>query len=514
MEEKGMFPENGNIVAGVSGGPDSVCLLLVLCELRESCGLHLTAVHVHHGLREEAEEDAAFVRELCRRLDVPCRVVYADVAALAREGKISEEEAGRNVRYAAFERELAAMDGGSGGQGCVAVAHNRDDRAETMLFHLFRGTGLDGLASIRPVRPLRAERPDGPRVIRPLLETERERIESFLRNRGIAWRTDATNGGELYARNRIRNRILPYAEETICSGARRHLAREAAMLEELSDFMAERTQEALERCLEEGKKEGEGELLLSVDRLRKEPLLLQKLCVRECLRRVGGARDLTSAHVEAALALAGERTQSGRRMRLPSCWVEAVREFDRLKFCPCPVSEPGDSGGYSGSLPGLPLPLKIPGAMGKTEKQRVPGLGEVFVRLLPGPARSGKTAGDAEDFLKNIPEKTYTKWFDYDNIIESAVFRTRRTQDYLTISDAQEKKSLKRYLIEEKIPAGRRDSLVLLADGARILWVPGHRISAAYKVTVRTAVILEVHIRGGDEDERESGSITDGTGSG
>ena len=512
-----MFPENGNIVAGVSGGPDSVCLLLVLCELRENCDLHLTAVHVHHGLRQEAGEDARFVEELCRRLDVPCRVVHANVADLAREQKISEEEAGRHIRYEAFEKELVVMDEKTGGHGCVAVAHNRDDRAETLLFHLLRGTGLDGMASIRPVRPLCAQNPEGPRVIRPLLETERTKIEAFLQKRGVSWRTDSTNEGERYARNRIRNRILPYAEETICPAARKHLAQEARLLGELSDFMAERTREALERCEEEGDADG---LFLAVDRLRKESPLLQKLCVRDCLRRVGGGRNLTSAHVEAALALAGEKTQSGRQLRLPACRVEAVREFGRLKFAPWPQREGGQEVGAAekdAALPliaAAPIPLRIPRSMEKGERQWVPGLGEISVRLLPGPAWRGRKAGNAEDFLKNIPEKTYTKWFDYDNIIESAVFRTRRTQDYLTISGAMEKKSLKRYLIEEKIPAGQRDSLTRLADGAQILWVPGHRISAAYKVTVQTAVILEVHIRGGDEDERESGSITDGAGSG
>ena len=176
------------------------------------------------------------------------------------------------------------MDEKTGGHGCVAVAHNRDDRAETLLFHLLRGTGLDGMASIRPVRPLCAQNPEGPRVIRPLLETERTKIEAFLQKRGVSWRTDSTNGGERYARNRIRNRILPYAEETICPAARKHLAQEARLLGELSDFMAERTREALERCEEEGDADG---LFLAVDRLRKESPLLQKLCVRDCLRRVG-----------------------------------------------------------------------------------------------------------------------------------------------------------------------------------------------------------------------------------
>ena len=174
---------------------------------------------------------------------------------------------------------------------------------ETLLFHLLRGTGLDGMASIRPVRPLCAQNPEGPRVIRPLLETERTKIEAFLQKRGVSWRTDSTNEGERYARNRIRNRILPYAEETICPAARKHLAQEARLLGELSDFMAERTREALERCEEEG--DADGLFSGGLTAFEKNPRFMQKLCVRDCLRRVGGGRNLTSAHVEAALALGG-----------------------------------------------------------------------------------------------------------------------------------------------------------------------------------------------------------------
>ena len=141
MEENRMFPENGNMVIGVSGGPDSVCLLWLLCALRESHPLDLQVVHVDHGLRQESEEDARFVQKLCEEWGVPCRVVRADVAGVAAERKISKEEAGRLIRYEAFEKALGEMDEKDGGCGCVAVAHNRDDRAETLLFHPVQPSG-------------------------------------------------------------------------------------------------------------------------------------------------------------------------------------------------------------------------------------------------------------------------------------------------------------------------------------------------------------------------------------
>lgn len=504
MQQHSMLPENGNIVAGVSGGPDSVCLLLILVRLRERCGLHLSAVHINHGLRTEAGMDADFVRRLCREWDVPLAVHEADVGKLSAELGIGSEEAGRRVRYAAFLEQLERMDAGTGGRGCIAVAHNRDDQAETLLFHLLRGTGLDGMAGMRPVRRAQAggkllrdavQRPredfcgrslDLPRIIRPLLDTAREEIETFLAAEHVEWRMDATNAEDMYARNRIRNRILPYAEQYICSGAKEHLAKEAELLAQTADFIRERTQEALKRCAQEDG--STGNIRLSVKKLRREEAFLQKQCVRACLLQTGSGRDLTAAHVEAAAALALPGTQSGKRLKLPICRVEAVREFDSLVFAPL-GPDSLTAGRTDKNAKTGPKPMEVRLTAGRF---MVPGLGKIEVRLLRTDACKGENRPENAFFLRNIPEKKYTKWVDYDKIIESAVFRTRRQGDYLSINEALDKKSLKKYMIEEKIPANDRERLMLLADGAHIIWVPGHRISAAYKVTAQTALIMEI----------------------
>lgn len=509
MRQYSMIPANGNIVAGVSGGPDSVCLLLVLVRLREKLGLHLSAVHINHGLRAEAGKDAEFVRSLCEKWDVPVIIHETDVRKLAEQQKTGSEEAGRRARYAAFMEQLKKMDAVTGGHGCIAVAHNRDDRAETFLFHLLRGTGLDGMAGIRPVRPAAdaagpkmraaraaveaggyaaAEREAGtPRIIRPLLDTERKEIEAFLRAEHVGWRTDATNEEDIYTRNRIRNRILPYAEKFICSGAKEHLAGEAGLLAQTADYIRGQTLDALERC---GEKAGEGRgiIRISVNRLRREEPFIQKQCVRECLLRAGTGRDLSAAHVEAAAALAAPASQSGKRLRLPLCRVEVTREFDSLLFAPI-MSK---TGADAENIPAAdPNEMETPLVLGRF---LVPGLGVVRTQLLRERKINGEKDPDQAFFLKNIPQKKYTKWIDYDKIIESAVFRTRRRGDYLTINESLDKKSLKKYMIEEKIPSDERDRLILLADGAHIIWMPGHRISAAYKVTRQTAAILEIHV--------------------
>lgn len=562
MKRYHMIPENKTIVVGLSGGADSVCLLYVLAALRKKLGLQLCAVHVHHGLRGvEADADEAYVRGICRAWDVPLKAMRIDAAALAKQWGIGCEEAGRRARYEIFEECLQEM---GGCRGAIAVAHHRDDCAETLLFHMFRGTGLDGMAGIRPVRKTERES----MIIRPLLETGKTEIESFLQEKGISWRIDSTNTGEDYTRNRIRNRVLPYAEKEICSGAGAHLAKEAQLLAETADFVRSCTRQALERCRVEaddlkanacgieivehvGQREGTAEykrydkqtiIKLNIELLQQEDMFLQKQCVRECLLEIGTGRDLTAAHIEAVRHLVGTDCQSGRKLRIPACQIEVERQFGllvfrRLERQDASPEQQDASPEQQGVLPeqqdalpeqrfdrgrqvGLQTPeLPLPEYSGDLH---VPGMGVVSVRYLQrdeltagekkaaaggkntaagekNAAAGGKNAAAGEEssaaagaFLKNIPQKKYTKWLDYDKIIQSVVFRTRRSGDYLTIDDNFSKKSLKKYMIEEKIPANERNSMLVLADGNHIIWVPGGRISTYYRVTEQTKVILEV----------------------
>ena len=147
-----MLQPGDTVAAGVSGGADSVCLLFLLNIMREEIPFRLMAVHVNHGIREEAIEDEAYVQKLCGQWQIPFFAVHENVASLAKKQGLSEEEAGRNLRYASFERIL--REEAQGSRGKIAVAHNKNDRAETMLFNLVRGTGLTGLCSIPP-RPER-----------------------------------------------------------------------------------------------------------------------------------------------------------------------------------------------------------------------------------------------------------------------------------------------------------------------------------------------------------------------
>ena len=185
--------QGDRIAVGLSGGADSVCLLLLLCGAREELGLDICAVHVHHGLRgAEADEDLSFAKELAERLGVEFESVRIDAREIARSKGVSVEEAGRGARYEALRRRAAG--------GLVAVGHHLDDQAETILMNIVRGSGLAGAAGM--------DWRSGD-IIRPLLSVPRTEIEEWLRERGQSWRTDSTNLSDDYTRNRIRHSVMP-----------------------------------------------------------------------------------------------------------------------------------------------------------------------------------------------------------------------------------------------------------------------------------------------------------------
>ena len=213
-----MLPAGSHVLCAVSGGADSMCLLHWLCELRGQLGIRLSAAHFEHGLRgDESRRDALFTEEQCRHLGVFCAVGHGDAAAYAAEKKIGIEDAARTLRYRFLEQTAEEL-------GCdrIATAHNLNDNAETVLMNLLRGSGTRGLAGIPPVRG---------RIVRPLLQTDREEIEAFLREKGIPHIEDSSNGSDAYLRNRIRHRLLPLLTEEN-PGVLRAIGRTAELLRE------------------------------------------------------------------------------------------------------------------------------------------------------------------------------------------------------------------------------------------------------------------------------------------
>ena len=196
IKKYNMLDVGDTVIAGVSGGADSVAMLHTLCSLRDKYKLHIICAHLNHGIRgEEAQRDTDYVKQLCGKLGVECITEYKDIPAIAAESRQSEELAGRNQRYMLFEKLLKEAGGGK-----IAVAHNKNDSVETVLIKLTRGCSLNGLRGIAPVNG---------NIVRPLIECDRASIEQYLHDSHVPYMTDSTNNENIYTRNIVRNSVIP-----------------------------------------------------------------------------------------------------------------------------------------------------------------------------------------------------------------------------------------------------------------------------------------------------------------
>ncbi|EGB91687.1 tRNA(Ile)-lysidine synthase [Clostridium sp. D5] len=455
--------ENGDkVIAGISGGADSVCLLFVLLKLREEMGIEIVAVHVNHGLRgEAAKRDEEFVQELCREHRVKCVVYRENVESISKKRKQSVEEAGRVVRREAFEKTLVECGGTK-----IAMAHHQNDNAETLLMNLARGTGLKGLGGIQPVAG---------KIIRPLLCLNRREIEQYVEAIGCGYCRDETNDEDDYTRNRLRHQVIPVLEEQVNAQAVRHMNEAMEQIRGLQDYMEIQTEEAYRDCVAERE---DGALCIHADEYRSLHQVLQGLLIRKCLGRAAGAeRDITMAHVEAVTGLFDKQT--GKSRDLPYS-VRAVREYDGVVL---KKKNDVQKKGFS------PIELNVPGIT------RLPGLNlTICCSIL-------EKAGDFS--AKQAPQKTYTKWFDYDIIKGDLIVRPRQERDSIVIDKAGRSQKIKSYFINEKIPSKERDCVPLIADDKQIIWILGYRMSSACQVTGQTHRVLEIKVTEEECDVRE-----------
>lgn len=467
--EQNHFIEDGDMVfVGVSGGADSICLLCVLSELYRDKDIKLHAIHVNHQLRETALRDQRFAEEMCKRLEVPVTSIAISVEEYAKENGLSTEEAARKLRYRAFADVMEKYaEEVPGHKLKIAVAHNKNDNAETMLFNLFRGTGLKGLAGIPPKRN---------NIIRPLLCVGRDEIEMYLEELGVGYCTDETNLTDDYSRNRIRHHILPVAE-IIHSGAVNQMNETAEGLQLAEDFIFCEVRKAKNQVLEI-KDNG---FLLYIEELQKHHPYIQQRVLLEILSEfVGTRKDIAKVHVEALLDLF--TLQVGRTRNLPyACIAKRIYEGVLLYR-----KEPGD-------INGLALSAKdeeLSETFIKT-KLNIPGKTKIALDNRQVVFTCRIFSINSEQSIE-IPKEKYTKWFDCDKMGDDVVIRTRQAGDYFTTNTQGGHKDLKSYFIDQKVPGDYRDNILLLAKENHIAWIIGHRTSFSYYVTEETKNILEI----------------------
>ncbi len=452
-----LIEQGDRIVAGVSGGADSMCLLLVLCSMKQEYGLTIHVVHVNHCIRgNSADEDEAYVKNFCESRDIPFHVVREDAIELARTKKYSVEEAGREIRYRTFDRICREL-----GADKIAVAHNIQDQAETMLFRMFRGTGLKGLKVMQPVSG---------NIIRPLLGITRSEIETFLNGEQVVFRQDETNFEDEYSRNCIRKHILPVATESINPASVQHLYELAQQCTEAADFIETTVKEACETAV----RIRDDIYYIDIAKLGLlHPYIRGELILHVITLAAGRKKDITGKHVEAVLQLC--KNNSGKRVNLPYM-LTAVRNFGEILVKKSCERENVNSTGQAEPPDREACNIEL----SEIYENKIIELKEINMMLKLS----------IIEYKKNtpIPKNRCTKWFDYDKIRDTIQIRHRMEGDYLKI--AQGKKSLKKYFIDDRIPLEERDRVPLLADGAHILWVCGHRTTEGCKVEDSTQRVL------------------------
>ena len=459
IEENRMLQDGQTVVVGVSGGADSVCLLTILTEYAKAHPLTLIAAHVHHGLRKNADGDEEYVRTLCESLHVPLKVLHIDAAKEAGKLGVSIEEAGRMKRYEFF-REISAPFGAS---GRIAVAHHRDDLCETVLFQLFRGSGVHGLRGILPVSG---------NIIRPLLCVSKEEICSYLEARNISWREDESNEETVYARNRIRHEILPIAEQ-ICPGALKHIEEAASKMKDVEEFIAAEAageKKNLALCDSES-----GQIRIG-NKITELPAVLRREILLGCLQDVcHKKRDIGTAQVEALEELFASQVGKERDFIYG---IHAKRTYEGVTLAPSSEYDPGFEAD-------LDEEYRISLSEEGPEIDTSDGMRFTY---------SVKDRGNDE-----IPTGEEKKWFDEEELRNCVSFpylvlRHPKRDDYLIINRDGGMQKVYDFFKNAKVPEEMRDKLWVLASGRQVLWIVGYRMGEFGKVKEGTKKVLEIAI--------------------
>ena len=429
------IPENSTVAVAVSGGCDSMCLLHYMSQVAGKCGFTVAAINVEHGIRgEESVRDTEFVRDYCKERDILFFPYSADVPKKAEREKISLEEAARVVRYECFADAVK-----SGKCDLVATAHHLRDNAESVLFNLFRGTGVKGLSGIR----------GGGYIIRPLINVKKSEIEEYARENGVPFVNDSTNFSDEYTRNYIRLNVLPVIEK-IFPQAETSIARLSEIAYEQSLYI-EKQAEKLVRATDVG-----AEITFPARADAADKALIRAAII-SAFKKCGIIKDYGKAHADDVLALIDKQT--GKTVHLPR-GVTARREYGKILF-----KRNGAAETYGETLPFAEGEYRFCGHTVKIE--RVPA-----------------EKIDSTDLKSGL-------YLDGDKLPADATIRTKRNGDVFGKFGGGNKK-LCDYYTDLKIPYADRETLPVVAAGGRVYAIFGIAVSRDVKVTQSTERLIKI----------------------
>ncbi len=422
IEKYKMINDGDHIVVGFSGGVDSAVLLFTLKSISTMYHLTLTAVHVNHGLRDDATSDMAFCKSVCESMDIPIEIYVKDIRAEAKKRSVTVEEAGRLCRYEAFYETVKKVNGQK-----IAVAHNMNDQAETFLLNLTRGTGLKGLCGIPFVRN---------EIVRPLMECSRDMIEYFAKENNINFKTDYTNALNIYTRNKIRNKIIPFINEELKTDLINSIAKTTNILHEEEQYLNAMAEENLKQCLVKSDHE---KIILSVEKINGQHSAMRGRVLRVALSKINASlKDINFEHIESILQLVS-KSKTGKKICLPQNLMAEIEYTNLILKKQIDILQ-HDEFCYEVELNS-----------------------SVFIKEIDKYFLISREKIITTNF-KNV----YTKTIDYDKIVGIFQIRTRRKGDKVYIEKVGYKK-IKKILIDRKIPRNLREKILFLSDDNEII---------------------------------------------
>jgi len=463
-QEHSLIVNGDNILVGVSGGPDSLCLLHLLVNLRSKIELDLTVGHLNHQLREgDAQDDEDFVRAFAAQWQLPIRFETRPVADLAAQRKQSVEETARQIRYAFLWRTAREV-----GAHKIAVGHNADDQVETILMHFLRGSGLVGLRGILPkldISSLRLNPADlpgsagstSPQLIRPLLEISRREIEAYCDSHGLSPRQDYSNQDTTYFRNRLRHELIPYLE-TYNPNIRQ-------MVRNTSKVIAADV-EVLKRELDHiwptvASCESPEQIDIDLQEWSDLPRAMKRATLRQAVQHLRrNLRDISFEHIENAITIV-DKGDTGSQATLPGALI-LTKSYHSFCIRPKNAQHTSPQPDFPELIPNQVLPLNLPG-------------------ITPLPGTNWQLRATLRSQVEVMPQEfdqvgRWEVYLDAAAVGESPVLRSRQPGDiFHPLGMSGHRKKVNEFMIDEKIPAGQRDQIPLLVADQQILWICGYR---------------------------------------
>ncbi|APF22546.1 tRNA lysidine(34) synthetase TilS [Clostridium butyricum] len=449
IKDNNLIKSGDKVLVALSGGPDSVCLLNILYNLKAELNIEIGAAHLNHLLRDkDAFEDEEYVKTLCKSLDIPCFVKRVDINKYSKDKKMSSEMAGRDARYNFFDDIVKDK-----GYTKIATAHNANDQAETILFRLMRGSGIEGLCGIKVRRD---------KIIRPILCLSRKEVEEYIEINNLKPRIDKTNFEKIYNRNKIRLDMIPYIKENFNEDIIQTLNRMSVLLQKDNEFIENSARSFYEKhCIEQS-----DYFIIKKEMFDNKEAVVTRV-IRYALTNFSKTHyDFEMKHIYEICNLA--KNNSGKAIDLPNkIYAENIYGDIYIK--------------ERININNIDVKQEI-----VVNKNEINGKKIFF-----------NNENIEFSLLKNdsnldLNQNNFIKYFDFDKINDSISLRKRKNGDKIIPLGMKGSKKLKDLFIDMKVPKEERDCIPLLCFDENISWIVGIRVSEEYKITNKTKNILRV----------------------